>query len=173
MSIWGNRAVLEVTDLHAGYGRIPILNGISLSLEAGEVVGVLGHNGMGKTTLLRTLSGQIRNNSGSIIFDGIEISRQSAYRRARSGLGYVPQGRDIFPQLSVLENLKIAELGRKGGSAIPEVLGYFPILEKLLERPGQALGRRATNSCLGALSRRQAETDSFGRTDGGDSTFHH
>jgi len=94
---------------------------------------------MGKTTLLRTLSGQIRNNSGSIIFDGKEISRQSAYRRARSGLGYVPQGREIFPQLSVLENLKIAELGRKGGSAIPEVLGYFPILEKLLERPGQAL----------------------------------
>ena len=139
MSIWGNRAVLEVTDLHAGYGRIPILNGISLSLKAGEVVGVLGHNGMGKTTLLRTLSGQIRNNSGSIIFNGKEISRQSAYRRARSGLGYVPQGRDIFPQLSVLENLKIAEFGRKGGSAIPEVLGYFSILEKLLERPGQAL----------------------------------
>ena len=131
--------MLEVTDLHSWYGRIPIMNGINLSLKSGEVVGVLGHNCMGKTTLLRTLSGQIRSKSGSIVFDGKEISQQSPYRRARSGLGYVPQGRDIFPQLSVLENLKIAEFGRKDGSAIPDVLGYFPILEKLLERPGQAL----------------------------------
>ena len=131
--------MLDVKDLHAGYGRIQILNGVRISLKAGEIVGILGHNGMGKTTLLRTLSGQIRSTRGSIEFDGKEVSRQSPYRRARAGLGYVPQGRDIFPQLSVLENLKIAELRQSDGSAIPEVLGYFPVLEKLLERPGQAL----------------------------------
>ena len=131
--------MLEVDRLHSGYGRIPILEGVSLSLKEGEVVGILGHNGMGKTTLLRTLIGEIKTNQGTIRFDGEDVTRLNIYRRARRGMGYVPQGRDIYPQLSVLENLKMGEVIRGGESAIPEMLEYFPLLKGLLNRPGRTL----------------------------------
>lgn len=131
--------MLEISDLHSGYGRIPILNGVTFSLARGEIVGVLGHNGMGKTTLLRTLIGQINMTKGKITFDGKDMTRRSMYQRTRSGIGYVPQGREIFPQLTVSENLKIAEVGLGGDSAIADVLNYFPILRNLLDRQGQAL----------------------------------
>jgi len=131
--------VLEVDRLHSGYGRIPILEGVSLSLKEGEVVGILGHNGMGKTTLLRTLIGEIKTNQGTIRFDGEDVTRLNIYRRARRGMGYVPQGRDIYPQLSVLENLKMGEVIRGSESAIPEMLEYFPLLKGLLNRPGRTL----------------------------------
>ena len=131
--------MLEVDSLRAGYGRIQILDGVSFKLAPGEVVGVLGHNGMGKTTLLRTLIGQLRATGGTIDFDGKPITKLSMFRRVRRGLGYVPQGRDIFPQLTVLENLRLGEEVRKGDSAIPEMLEYFPVLKKLLDRQGRAL----------------------------------
>lgn len=131
--------MLEVRDLRSGYGRIQILDGISLNVGAGEIVGVLGHNGMGKTTLLRTLIGEVRINSGQILLDGTDITNLSMHRRARAGIGYVPQGRDIYPQLTVLENLKMGEIVRGGNSAIDEMLSYFPVLENLLERRGGAL----------------------------------
>jgi urea ABC transporter ATP-binding protein UrtE len=131
--------VLEVAGLRAGYGRIRILDGVSFGLRAGEVVGVLGHNGMGKTTLLRTLIGQLRASGGTIAFDGRAITRLSMFWRARLGIGYVPQGRDIFPQLTVLENLRLGEEVRRGDSAIPEMLDYFPALKPLLDRHGRAL----------------------------------
>jgi len=139
MSIWGYRDVLEVDTLHSGYGRIPILEGVSLSLQEGEVVGILGHNGMGKTTLLRTLIGEIKANRGTIRFNGEDITRLNMFRRARRGMGYVPQGRDIYPQLTVMENLKMGEAMRGGESAIPEMLEYFPLLKPLLNRPGRTL----------------------------------
>ena len=139
MSIWGYRDVLEVDTLHSGYGRIPILEGVSLSLQEGEVVGILGHNGMGKTTLLRTLIGEINANRGTIRFNGEDITRLNMFRRARRGMGYVPQGRDIYPQLTVMENLKMGEAMRGGESAIPEMLEYFPLLKPLLNRPGRTL----------------------------------
>lgn len=131
--------MLEVRDLRSGYGRIQILDGISLNVGAGEIVGVLGHNGMGKTTLLRTLIGEVRINSGQILLDGTDITNLSMHRRARAGIGYVPQGRDIYPQLTVLENLKMGEIVRGGDSAIDEMVSYFPVLENLLERRGGAL----------------------------------
>lgn len=131
--------MLEVKDLRSGYGRIPILDGISFSMKPGEVVGVLGHNGMGKTTLLRTLIGQLKATSGTIKFAGQDVTKQEMFQRARAGIGFVPQGREIFPQLSVLENLKMGEVVGDGESAIPEVLTYFPILNDLLDRPGQGL----------------------------------
>ncbi len=139
MSIWGYRDVLEVDTLHSGYGRIPILEGVSLSLQEGEVVGILGHNGMGKTTLLRTLIGEIKANRGTIRFNGEDITHLNMFRRARRGMGYVPQGRDIYPQLTVMENLKMGEAMRGGESAIPEMLEYFPLLKPLLNRPGRTL----------------------------------
>ncbi len=111
--------MLEVETLHSGYGRIPILEGVSLSLQEGEIVGILGHNGMGKTTLLRTLIGEIKANQGTICFNGKDITRLTMFRRARLGMGYVPQGRDIYPQLTVLENMKMGEVKRGGESAIP------------------------------------------------------
>jgi len=131
--------VLEVETLHSGYGRIPILEGVSLSLQEGEIVGILGHNGMGKTTLLRTLIGEIKANRGTIRFNGEDITRRTMFRRARLGIGYVPQGRDIYQQLTVLENMKMGEVIRGGESAIPEMLEYFPLLKDLLNRPGRAL----------------------------------
>ena len=131
--------MLEVEGLNAGYGRIPILNGIDFSIARGEIVGVLGHNGMGKTTLLRTLMGEIRATGGSIVFEDEDITRLAMHRRARLGIGYVPQGRDIYPQLSVMDNLRMGEIVRRGQSAVPELLDYFPVLGALLERPGRAL----------------------------------
>ena len=131
--------MLEVRGLDAGYGRIPILNGIDVSIARGEIVGVLGHNGMGKTTLLRTLMGEIRATGGSIRFEGSDITRLAMHRRARLGIGYVPQGRDIYPQLSVMDNLRMGEIVRGGQSALPELLDYFPVLRALTERPGRAL----------------------------------
>ena len=102
--------MLKVEPLHSGYGRIPILEGVSLSLQEGDIVGILGHNGMGKTTLLRTLIGEIKANQGTIRFNGEDITRLTMFRRARLGMGYVPQGRDIYPQLTVLEIMKMGEV---------------------------------------------------------------
>lgn len=131
--------ILDVKNLKSGYGRIPILDGVSFEMGPGEVIGILGHNGMGKTTLLKTLIGEIRATAGSISFDNQDITNADTFRRSRAGLAYVPQGRDIFRDLSVLENLKIGEVVRNGDSAIDEVLDYFPILEDLLNRPGGGL----------------------------------
>lgn len=131
--------MLEVTDLRSGYGRIPILDGISFSLPRGSVFGVLGHNGMGKTTLLKTLIGELPVTRGSIRFNGQDVTLKTMAQRSRLGIGYVPQGRQIFPQLSVRENLEFGEAVRGGTSAIPELLRHFPALVRLLDRPGQAL----------------------------------
>ncbi|MBX6321999.1 MAG: ABC transporter ATP-binding protein [Rhodospirillaceae bacterium] len=132
-------ALLAVRDLSAGYGRIPILHGVSLTLAAGEIVGVLGHNGMGKTTLLRALRGELKATAGTIRFAGRDVTRASAAARARLGLGYVPQGRGIFPSLTVEENLRMGEIARDGESLVPRMLEEFPILRELRGRRGGAL----------------------------------
>lgn len=131
--------MLEVEGLHAGYGRIPILHGVDFTVAPGEVVGILGHNGMGKTTLLKALIGELRATNGRIRLEGRDVTPLSMARRARAGLGYVPQGRQILPQLSVAENLRMGEIMRGGESAIPEMLETFPALKPLLARAGQAL----------------------------------
>ncbi len=133
--------MLKVTDLHSAYGRIPIVNGISLSVAEGEFVGVLGHNGMGKTTLLKTLMGYIRATAGRVEFDGRDITAAPPHRRARLGIGYVPQGREIFPGLSVVENLRMGMIGGGRGDdrTIASILGDFPRLRPLLDRNGAAL----------------------------------
>jgi branched-chain amino acid transport system ATP-binding protein len=134
-------SLLEVTGLKSGYGSVPILAGISISVEAGEFVGILGHNGMGKTTLLRTLMGYLPATEGSIKFDGQDVTRLATHQRARRGLGLVPQGREIFPTLTVRDNLRMGFALSKGDeiAAIDAVLADFPRLERLLDRPGGAL----------------------------------
>ena len=133
--------ILHAKDIHAGYGRVPILHGIDLNVSEGEIVGVLGHNGMGKTTLLKTLIGLVPTTAGRIEFDGIDITHEPTHERARLGLGYVPQGRGIFPQLSVYDNLRmgIAVHEDDEQAAIDEILQDFPRLRELLDRSGGAL----------------------------------
>jgi branched-chain amino acid transport system ATP-binding protein len=131
--------LLRATDLSARYGRIPILNGIDLQVAAGELVGVLGHNGMGKTTLLRTLMGFVPAQRGRVAFDEVDITREPPYTRARRGLGYVPQGREIFPGLSVRDNLRMGFAGRGAAERIDAILATFPRLLPLLDRRGGAL----------------------------------
>lgn len=134
--------MLEVTDIHAGYGRIPVLSGINFIVGDHEVVGVLGHNGMGKTTLLKTLIGQVPLTSGRIRFAGADISRSPSFRRARAGLGYVPQGRAIFPNLSVHENLRMGFVENGVDSEetmVKDILARFPRLDPIIDRIGSAL----------------------------------
>ncbi len=128
--------MLEASGIRARYGRIPALNGVSFSVAAGEAVGVLGHNGMGKTTLLKTLMGYLPLAAGEIRFDGAAIGAEPTHRRARRGLAYVPQGREIFPFLTVRENLA---LGARNMGDVDEVLADFPALTPLLARQGGAL----------------------------------
>ncbi|PRX10868.1 UNVERIFIED_ORG: amino acid/amide ABC transporter ATP-binding protein 2 (HAAT family) [Martelella mediterranea] len=132
---------LDVSDLRSGYGRIPILAGVSLSMQEGEYLGILGHNGMGKTTLMRTLMGHLPTTGGRVTFLGRDITGAKPYERARNGLGLVPQGREIFPALSVLENLRmgLAAAPKEDQSIIDAVLEDFPRLKRLLDRRGGAL----------------------------------
>ena len=134
--------MLDVQGLRTGYGRIPILNGVGFAVNEGEFVGILGHNGMGKTTLLRALMGFLPANSGRVQFAGQDVTAFEPYRRARLGLGYVPQGREIFPGLSVYDNLRMGCSKQSGGSeseTIGAVLQEFPRLRTLLDRLGGAL----------------------------------
>jgi branched-chain amino acid transport system ATP-binding protein len=131
--------MLEVEELRSGYGSIPILHEVSLQVKAGEIVGVLGHNGMGKTTLLRALIGELPATQGAIRLDQADITRVSMARRARLGLGYVPQGRGIFPDLTVRENLHVGARLGDGDRGVEEIVGSFPILAPLLGRSGRTL----------------------------------
>jgi len=134
--------LLTTTNLRSGYGRIPILFGIDLSVQAGEFVGILGHNGMGKSTLLRTLMGHIPATSGRITLAGEDITHASPAARARAGLGYVPQGRQIFPALSVMDNLRVGTARKSRADAkliIERVIEQLPRLKPILTRAGGVL----------------------------------
>ncbi|MFK0382340.1 ABC transporter ATP-binding protein [Agrobacterium sp. NPDC090273] len=134
-------SVLDVRDLRAGYGRVPILDGISFSMGESEFLGILGHNGMGKTTLMKALMGRIPSTSGSVKFLGAEVTHKKTHDRSRAGMGLVPQGREIFPALTVLENLRMgtAALPKEDHGIIDKALSDFPRLKRLLDRPGGAL----------------------------------
>ncbi|KQU74749.1 ABC transporter ATP-binding protein [Aminobacter sp. DSM 101952] len=131
-------APLEVADLSAGYGPTRVLEGVSFSVPAGARLAVLGRNGMGKTTLLATIAGQTRRYGGSIRLGGTDLSSQESSARARSGLGYVPQARCIFPSLTVEENLFVGLKGRDR-SAIEEAYQMFPRLKERRRNLGSQL----------------------------------
>ncbi len=134
--------VLEVADIRAGYGEIPVLHGASLSLKEGEAIGIVGHNGSGKSTLLKTIMGLLPALAGRISIDGNDMTSTAAHERARLGIGYVPQGRGILPGLSALENLRIAwtpASGQTEQQALENILATFPRLNSILDRKGGSL----------------------------------
>jgi urea transport system ATP-binding protein len=130
--------MLDVTNISLSYGAAQALRGVSLTAEPGQVTCVLGRNGVGKTSLLRALVGQQPISGGTIAFDGQDISALKPYERARRGIGFVPQGREIFPLLTVEENLRtgFAPLKRNDRSIPDDVFSLFPVLQSMLGRRG-------------------------------------
>ncbi|MBI3330009.1 MAG: urea ABC transporter ATP-binding subunit UrtE [Nitrospinae bacterium] len=130
--------MLTIQGISVGYGESQILRNVHLHVPQGRVVCLMGRNGVGKTTLLKSVMGLLPPWVGTIVLDGQDITRLKPEQRARRGIGYVPQGREIFPQLTVLENLRIGLLGKKGGNGrVPdEVFQLFPALRRMLDRKG-------------------------------------
>ena len=125
--------MLELTDLHAYYGESHVLQGVSLGVAPGEIVSILGRNGMGKTTLIRSVIGFMPLRRGRVRFKGEDITHAPAFRAVARGMGLVPQGRRIFPSLTVLENLQVARGGEGRGAArwsLERVLDLFPRLRE-------------------------------------------
>jgi len=134
--------MLQITDLHTYYGNSHTLRGVSLELPAGTSLGLLGRNGMGKTTLIRSLMGYVRAASGQVRWEGSDVTNRAPERTARLGIGYVPEGRGIFPNLSVRENLVMsARRGVDGRNdwTYDRVLATFPRLTERLGHGGQQL----------------------------------
>ena len=129
--------MLEVNGLNQFYGGSHILRNLGFEAKLGEVTVVLGRNGVGKTTLLKSLMGVVPVKTGSIALDGKNITRATSYDRVRAGIGYVPQGREIFGRLSVEENLRMGLATKGGGAAIPaELFELFPVLRQMIHRRG-------------------------------------
>jgi len=131
-------ALLELTDVHARYGQVRALHGVSLAVDEGQIVAVLGANGAGKTTTLRAISGTVRR-TGDIVFDGERLGRRGPESVAKLGVAHVPEGRGTFAELSVEENLKLGAYTRRGSidADVQRMSAYFPWLE---ERSGQHAG---------------------------------
>ena len=135
--------MLDIQGLDVAYGESQVLWDVSLTVPAGGVVCLMGRNGVGKTTLLKTIMGLLRPRSGRIVFDGIDLAGRRSEERSACGIGYVPQGREIFPNLTVAENLRVGAMGRGRGQAagddLDEIFALFPKLKQLLGRKGGVL----------------------------------
>jgi branched-chain amino acid transport system ATP-binding protein len=135
--------LLSASDLRSGYGTSDVLQDVGVTVEQGEVVGVLGRNGVGKTTLMKTLIGLLPARAGQIVFRDQDVTKLSADTRARLGIGYVPQGRGIFPYMTVRDNLRMGGLINASRTSLDFdlVFGYFPFLkERLAQRGGTLSG---------------------------------
>ena len=137
-------ALLSVEGIHTYYGKSHILHGVSLEVGPAEVVGLLGRNGVGKSTTLKAIAGLVRPSQGEIVFDGRPVGGLAPHRLARLGIGYVPEERRIFPQLSVVENLRTG-LDRHGvakaekQTLLDKAYAYFPVLAERRSQPGGTL----------------------------------
>jgi len=133
--------LLDVDDLHAGYAGAAVLAGVSLFVDAGETVAVVGANGAGKTTLIRTLGGMVRATAGSVRFAGVEVAGLKSHRVCELGLAQVPEGRQLFPTLSVIDNLRLgAVLRRARARAAHSLERVYALFPRLKERHGQLAG---------------------------------
>ncbi len=129
--------MLQISNVHQYYGGSHILRGVSVSASAGKITVLLGRNGVGKSTLLKSLMGLIPIREGSIKLNGVDLTKATPYERAIAGIGYVPQGREIFNRLTVEDNLKIGLASRPGNTPIPnELFELFPILHQMRHRRG-------------------------------------
>ena len=131
--------MLEIRNLHAGYGDAQVLHDVSLDVARGEVVTLIGRNGAGKTTMLRSIMGDISRRSGSIVFNGQELVGLAPERICKLGLGYVPEDRGMFSTLNVLENLTIAPPQNANAWPLPRIFGLFPPLEKRARQKASSL----------------------------------
>ncbi|RCW81295.1 ABC transporter ATP-binding protein [Phyllobacterium bourgognense] len=134
-----SEVILETIGLWSGYGGKPVLQGVDLTVREGEIVAIIGRNGVGKSTLIKSLIGLLPSDKGSVLFRTKPIDALAAYLRARLGIGYVPQGRDVFPRMSVLENIAVGEAigGTVSKDMLTAIFHFFPIL---LERKNQLAG---------------------------------
>ena len=133
--------MLTLSGLRAGYGPAPVLHGVDLTLAPSECAAVLGRNGVGKTTLMRAITGAIASTDGTIEYDGVDLGPLKAHERARLGISHVPQGRDIFPKLTVLENLRVGTAARRDrrSDAVARILEEFPMLAQRRRTRGGSL----------------------------------
>lgn len=134
-------SLLKLTDVSAGYGQNPVLVNVDMTVEKGDIACILGRNGMGKTTLLRSIIGLNKVIKGDIVFDADDITNIPTYKRSRYGIAFIPQGREIIPYLSVLDNLKLGlAASKKKLKKIPdEIFEFFPMLTQHLKRQGGLL----------------------------------
>ncbi|MDM0065249.1 ABC transporter ATP-binding protein [Variovorax sp. J31P207] len=131
--------MLKVDKLEAGYGSGKVLFGVNLQVPKGEVTAIIGRNGVGKTTTLKTVMGLVRASSGTVSIDGLDLSGKPAHEMVRAGIGYVPEGRQIFPALTVLENLRVGQRTKPKTWTEERVLDLFPHLQRRIKNAGHAL----------------------------------
>jgi branched-chain amino acid transport system ATP-binding protein len=134
------QVLLNLTDVHTYYGHIHALQGISIEVRAGEIVTLIGANGAGKTTTLKTISGVLHPRSGTVTFEGADISRTPAHTLVRHGIGHAPEGRRIFSRLTVLENLQMGAFTRPQAEMKPDMEHVFELFPRLKERVSQRGG---------------------------------
>lgn len=126
---------LVLSTVQSGYGQVKVVNNVSLEVATGEIVAVIGRNGVGKTTLMKTIIGEIPLMAGAIRFRGVDVNGLNSTRRSRLGVGYVPQGRDVFARMTVAENLALGvRVGEASKANYERVFGFFPVLEKRLSQ---------------------------------------
>ena len=161
--------LLNVVNATSGYGRVRIVNGVSFGVDTGEILAIIGRNGVGKTTLMKTLIGGIQLMDGRIEFGGHDVAKLGSAQRARLGIGFVPQGRGIFSRMSVADNLILGKaIGRAQRQPnFERVYRFFPILrERLQQRAGSMSGGQQQQLAIGRNPRRQPPSHSARRTFG-------